>query len=54
MPYASTKQRGYIHAKAEAGVAWAKKFVKDADKAKQPTNTRAAKPKRLKKHRLKK
>lgn len=43
MPYASKKQRGYIHAKAEEGVAWAKKYVKDADRAKQPTKTRVKK-----------
>jgi hypothetical protein len=41
MPYRSTKQRAYIHARAAEGVPWAQKFVKDADKAAQPTNTRA-------------
>jgi hypothetical protein len=45
MPYKSTKQRGYIHARASAGVAWAKRYVKHADKAKQPKKKRVAKTK---------
>jgi len=56
MPYASTKQRAYIHAKAAEGVPWAVKFIKDADKAKQPSNTYARKkgPKHRRKHRIRK
>lgn len=48
MPYKSKKQRGFIHARAKEGVAWAKRFVKDADKAPQPTKTRV-KPKKKQK-----
>lgn len=42
MPYASTKQRGFIHAAAARGVKWAKKFVGEADKMPQPTKKYAA------------
>jgi hypothetical protein len=52
MPYKSTAQRGFIHAKAEAGVAWAKKFVKDADKAPQPTQKHVKPKRRVKRNRL--
>jgi hypothetical protein len=30
MPYRSEAQSAFIHAKAAAGVPWAKKFVRDA------------------------
>jgi hypothetical protein len=46
VPYKSKKQRGFIHAAAEKGEKWAQKFVKDADKEKQPKVT---KRKRVKK-----
>jgi hypothetical protein len=30
MPYASKKQAAYVHAEADRGTGWAKKFVSDA------------------------
>lgn len=37
MPYVSKAQRGFIHARASEGVGWAKRFVAEADRMKQPT-----------------
>ncbi len=38
MPFKSVAQRGFIHAKADAGAPWAAKFADEADKMAQPDN----------------
>lgn len=55
MPFESTKQRGFIHAKAQQGVPWAQKFASEADKMKQPKNEYVSKllRKRKRAHRKK-